>query len=188
MRGFESPPPVAMIEIRSDWPQAVLSLLKQLLNIPDDKSGTDDGSIRLVLEGNKLYVTGNKPDAPMRVQELLKTVEGGNSISDSLQLKVYTVKEADPDGALGDHDDARRNPRRCASKDPKTSSLIVLARPKDHLAVRNVLEQLDGTAARTRFSNCKPWIRRLRFPQSTNCSPKKNWGADPPQSKRRSSQ
>ncbi len=102
-----------------------------------------------MLEGNKLYVTGNKPDAPKRVQELLKTVEGGNSISDPLQLRVYTVKKADPDAALLAVTTMLAGiPGARASKDPKTGSLIVLARPKDHLAVRNVLEQLE-VAART---------------------------------------
>ncbi|MBN2476768.1 MAG: hypothetical protein JXB62_19315 [Pirellulales bacterium] len=144
------------VDIKYATPDEVLTVVRRLLDIPEDGNATGDGSLRFALDpmGNRLLVTG-KPEAIKRLEDILKLVDvppqGGVSnvpqIDQVPQLEVYSITSADPASVLAviqtllaGQPDVR------LSLDPKTDNLVALARPYEHATIRATLDQMQREA------------------------------------------
>ena len=90
--------PIAIWSMKTE---DALKIVKELLNIPADRSNTTDGSLRIVADpaGRRLLVAG-KPDAIKRVEDIVKTIDGrrgGAPVSDP-HLVIYPLTGGDPTG------------------------------------------------------------------------------------------
>lgn len=138
-------------------PEEVLPILRQLLEIPEDKNLAADGSIRVAQEvgSDRLLVSG-RPDKVARASEIIEGLdvpspgaEGTGRLSGTPQLEVYALNGCDGVSVLAvlqtllvGQSDVR------LSVDPKTSSLIALARPAQHATIRTTLAQLQHEGQR----------------------------------------
>ena len=129
-------------------PDDVLPILRQLLEIPEDKNLAADGSIRVAQEAgsDRLLVSG-RPDKVARASEIIEKLdvptpgsEVAGRLMGSQQLEVYPLNGCDGPSVLAvmqtllaGQSDVR------LSIDPKTSSLIVLARPAQQATIRATL-------------------------------------------------
>ena len=148
---------VRVFDLKHANPQAVLEVLRQLLDIPVDKMATADGSVRFAIDAvnQRLMVTG-KPEKMTRVQEILKTLDlpdAGDrppaAVEAAPQLEVYPITGADPESTLkvmqtllSGSTDVR------LALDPKTNNLVALARPSQHATIRATLEQIQRDGRR----------------------------------------
>ncbi|MEI8371481.1 MAG: secretin N-terminal domain-containing protein [Planctomycetota bacterium] len=138
-------------------PEEVLPILRQLLEIPEEKNLAADGSIRVAQEvgSDRLLVSG-RPDKVARASEIIEGLdvpspgaEGTGRLSGTPQLEVYALNGCDGVSVLAvlqtllvGQSDVR------LSVDPKTSSLIALARPAQHATIRTTLAQLQHEGQR----------------------------------------
>jgi type II secretory pathway component GspD/PulD (secretin) len=135
-------------------PEELLPILRQILEIPEDKSTTPDGGLRLAVDapGKRLLATG-KPEKLARLEEILKTIDvpkagsGASDLEGSPQVEVYTINTADPQSTLKVMQTLLAGlPDVRMDIDPKTTNLIVLARPSQHATIRAVLDQMQRDA------------------------------------------
>ncbi len=137
-------------EMRYAAPADVLGIVKQLLNMPNDQSSNSAGTLRLMLEpGGKRILASGRTEMIDRVADIIKMLDvpgrGGESYADEQpQFEVYPITSVDPALAmsvmqtlLSGHPDVK------LSQDPKTGSLMVLARPSEHATVRATLDQMQ---------------------------------------------
>lgn len=137
------------VELKHVTADSILGPLKQFLGIPNELSATPDGSIRILVEpaSGKLLVTG-RPDKMTQFHELLKILDQptpGGEILEAPQLEIYPVNNADPNTVLQvlqvlmiGQADVR------LAIDPKTGSLVALARPKQQATIRGILKEMEG--------------------------------------------
>jgi len=132
----------------------VMPILRQMLEIPEDKSAATDGSIRVAQEagGNRLIVSG-RPDKVARASEIIEGLDvpasGADVLSGTPQLEVYPLNGCDGSSALlvlqsvlAGQSDVH------LSADPKTGNLVALARPAQQATIRATLKQLQLGAQR----------------------------------------
>ncbi len=133
-------------------PADALAIVKQLLNIPADRSNTSDGSLRIVADAaaKNLLVSG-KAEQVAKVEDILKAVDvasAGNAalppVEGSPQLEVYSIAGADPatvlqvlQTLLAGMPDVR------LTTDPGTGHLIALARPSQHSTIKATIDQMQ---------------------------------------------
>lgn len=129
----------------------VLSIVRQMFEIPADQMATTDGSLRLAVDptGSRLLVSGT-PEMLDRFSELLQVLdprasETGDLLESTPQLEVYPITSADPQMVLqvmqtllGGMPDVR------LAIDSKTGALVAWARPAQHATIRATLQQLQG--------------------------------------------
>lgn len=148
---------VQIMELKFARAEEVVPILRQLLDVPEDKPAAADGSIRIAQEAgtNRLLVSG-RPEKVTRVAEVLKFLDapqsgasGASRIETAPQLEVYSVTGSDPQSALAvlqtllaGQPDVR------LSVDAKTNSLVALARPAQQATIRATLSQLQREAQR----------------------------------------
>jgi type II secretory pathway component GspD/PulD (secretin) len=137
-------------------PEEALTVMRQMFGIDGEEFATEDDSIRLALDpvGNRLLATA-KPDMLARVKEILDAIDviepiesGVGIVDEELMLVVYAITVADPESVLAvlqtllaGEPDVR------LAIDPKTSSLVALARPSQHATfIRPTLDQYEGSA------------------------------------------
>lgn len=67
---------VRAFDLRNVTPREAMSVIRQLMNIPDDKNATPDGSLRLVLDdrGRRILASG-KGEQVRRVEDILRAVD-----------------------------------------------------------------------------------------------------------------
>lgn len=152
--------------------EEVLPVVRQMLDIPADRTATTDGSIRLGLDpvGNKLFASG-KPEKIARLKEILKEIdiEGTKAtpsgIVESPQLEVYTITTADPDSVLKVMQTLLAGlPDVRLAIDPKTGNLVALARPSQHSTIKATLGQMQRDARQVeviRLKNLDPQLAVL---------------------------
>jgi type II secretory pathway component GspD/PulD (secretin) len=143
----------------------VMALIRQLFDIPSDRSGLEDGTLTVAIDplGTRLLVSG-RPDRVARVKQIVEITDqpsataasSGNPL-ETPQLEVYTISSADPDSVLAvmqtllaGEIDVR------LAIDPKTGNLVALARPSQHATIRATLEQMQRDARQVE-------VIRLRF-------------------------
>lgn len=137
-------------EMRYAAPADVLTIVKQLLNIPSDQSSNAANTLRLMLEpGGKRILASGRPEMIDRAADIIKMLDvpgrGGESYADEqLEFEVYPITSVDPALAmsvmqtlLSGHPDVK------LSQDAKTGSLMVLARPSEHATIRATLDQMQ---------------------------------------------
>ncbi len=142
---------VQTFELKYARIEDVLPILRQLLDIPEDKTSSVDGSIRIAAEAGtgRLLVSG-RPEKVSRVADALKALDVPTPGADAgrlvgtPQIEVYSVAGADPASVLSvmqtllvGQPDVR------LAVDPKTNSLIALARPAQQATIRATLAQLQ---------------------------------------------
>lgn len=143
----------------------VMALVRQLFDIPSDRSGLDDGTLTVAIDplGTRLLVSG-RPDRVARVKQIVEIADQPTSTAttnggplETPQLEVYTIASADPDSVLAvmqtllaGEIDVR------LAIDPKTGNLVALARPSQHATIRATLDQMQRDARQVE-------VIRLRF-------------------------
>ncbi|MGB9689910.1 secretin N-terminal domain-containing protein [Thermogutta sp.] len=129
----------------------VLSIIRQMFQIPPDQTATPDGSLRFALDpsGSRILVTGT-PESLDRFAEVLKALDPSSEspasrLESTPQLEVYPITSADPQMVLqvlqtllAGMPDVR------IAIDPKTGALVAWARPAQHATIRATLQQMQG--------------------------------------------
>lgn len=145
-------------DVKSAAGEEILNILRQLFNIPAGQTAAADGSIRFAWDplGMRMLVSG-KPSKVEQVAKVLETldapIEGaqgaGGAASSALQLEVYDVSPADPDGVLKVMQTLLvGSPGVRLAIDPKTGNLIAMARAEEHATIRATLDQMLRDAQR----------------------------------------
>ncbi len=135
----------------------MLPIVRQMLDIPEDKNISTDGSIRIALEagGGRLFVSG-QPEKVARAVDIIKGldvptpgVDAAGRLAGTPQIEVYPVPNADAQAAmsvlqtlLAGQPDVR------LMVDPKTNNLVALARPPQQATIRATLAQLQREGQR----------------------------------------
>ena len=138
--------------------QDVLGVIRQLLDIPPDKNSSPDGSVRIILEpsGKRLLVSGTKPEAVARVEDVVKALDvpdpnnpqKGRGVGIP-KFESYPIVTADPDSALKVLQSVLvGSPDVRLALDPKTGSILAWGRPSDHAKIRETLQELQRDARR----------------------------------------
>jgi len=141
-------------ELKHALPSDIMAVVRQLLDIPEDKNASADGSIRFALDplGGRLLVSG---DAEMlaRVDEILKVVDvagpggGEPGVQETPQLEVYSITTADSLAVLAVMQTLMAGqPDVRLAIDEKTGNLVALARPSQHATIRATLDQMQRDA------------------------------------------
>ena len=140
-------------DLRLATAEEVLVVARKLLDLPDDASAAEDGSIHIAADamGTKLFVTGN-PEKIALVERIVQELDGVGglkyrdvNIVETPQLEVHRVSGADPSAVLrvlqtllAELADVR------LEMDPQTGNLVALARPSDHATIRATIAQMQG--------------------------------------------
>lgn len=126
----------------------IIATWRRLMGLSEEENATADGTLR-VTQGKtsrELIVSG-RPNAIGDFQELVKALDVAPSGGprDIPQLEVYSVDEADPESVLSvldtlleGIDDVR------LANDPKSRSIVALARPDDQETIRATIDQLQA--------------------------------------------
>ena len=132
-----------------------LMVLRQLLDIEDEENATSDSSIRLATDplGTKVYFSG-KSEMRAKVSEILEKIDqdptgGETGPIEALQMEIYPITTADPNSVLSVMQTLLAESAGVRlSLDPKTNSLIALARPSQHRTIRATLDQMQSEVRR----------------------------------------
>ena len=157
---IEDPEGIASGEIVVYQPKYVLAdeammVLRQLLDIEEEEYATSDGSIRLAIDamGTKIYYSG-KSEMRAKVAQILERLDeepmgADEGVVESLQMEIYPVTTADPNSVLSVMQTLlAESPGVRLSLDPKTNSLIALARPSQHATILATLDQMQSEVRR----------------------------------------
>ena len=143
-------------EFKNILPDEGLMVLRQLLNIPLDGNATEGDTFRFALDpmGMRLLFSG-APDMIAKAREILEAIDvstgdGETSTAlEALQLEVYPIAVADPESVLKVMQTLLEGlPGVRLSTDPKTGSLVALARPSDHATIRATIDQMQSEVRR----------------------------------------
>ena len=146
-----------IFELKFARPEDVLPILRQLLEIPEDKTSAADSSIRIAAEaGSSRLLVSGRPEKVARVAEILKGLDvptpgadGTARLNSTPQLEVYPVAGADPASVLAVLQTLLAGlPDVRLTLDPKTNSLVAMARPPQHATIRAALTQLQREGQR----------------------------------------
>ncbi len=156
IQAVENPPApadtgVEVVKLEHASADEVMTVARQLLSIPEGQTATPDGKLRVAVDplGNKLYVSG-EPAMVTRFKEILKYTDvapdlaDGGTVLETPQLEVHPVDNADPAAALQVMQTLLAGmPDVRLATDPKTGSLIALARPSEHKTIKATLNQMQ---------------------------------------------
>ena len=126
----------------------IIASWRKLMGLGADEHAAPDGSLRVVQgkSSSEVLVSG-KPNHVREFEELVQILDVPSQLGplDVPQLEVYPITEADPESVLQvmetlleGADDLR------LATDPKTGSLVALARPRDQQTIRATIEQLQS--------------------------------------------
>jgi len=148
--------PIAVFEMKYISPLDALSMIRQLMDFPEDKNGTEDGSLRIAIDplSGKLLASG-RSDLVKRVRAILETIDtpaagvttSGIPAIETPQLVVYGVGSADPNTVLSVLQTIFAGSTDMnLALDPQNGSLIARAKPSQHATIRATIEELSGEA------------------------------------------
>lgn len=172
---------VQWFDVPSTSAEETLGMIRQMFNIPAGQNAAPDGSIRMAWDpaSMRLLVSG-RPAKLEQIAKILQAVVPGASdpsaraASASLQLEVYEVYPADPESVLKVMQTLLTgSPGVRLATDPKTGSLIALARPTEHATIRATIEQMRRDAQRVEV-----WQLRIADPQAAAQAIQKLFGSD----------
>lgn len=145
--------PIAVFETKYVSPLEAISMIRQLMDFPEDKNVTSDGGLRIAIDpiSGKLLASG-RSDLIKRVRAILDTIDTAPAGADDgpvtiemPQVQVYSVGGADPNTVLAvlqtlfaDTTDMN------LALDPTTGSLIARAKPSQHATIQATIEELSG--------------------------------------------
>jgi hypothetical protein len=143
-------------EFKNILPDEGLAILRQLLGIPADANAAGDDTFRFATDsmGMRLLFSGSA-DKIAKARKILEAVDvstgqGQDSAAlEALQLEVYPIAVADPESVLRVMQTLLEGlPGVRLSVDPKTGSLIALARPSDQATIRATIDQMQSEIRR----------------------------------------
>ncbi len=143
-------------EFKNVLPDEGLMVLRQLLDIPVDANATEDDSFRFALDpmGMRLLFSG-AADKIAKAREILEAVDVSTGDGETpaemeqLQLEVYPIAVADPESVLKVMQTLLEGlPGVRLSIDPKTGSLVALARPTNHATILATIDQMQSETRR----------------------------------------
>ncbi|MHB8901206.1 MAG: hypothetical protein ACYC6Y_20850, partial [Thermoguttaceae bacterium] len=143
-------------EFKHILPDEGLLILRQLMGIATDANTTQDDTFRFAMDsmGMRLFFSGSaeKVGKARKILEAIDVASGGDEASattEALQLEVYPIAVADPDSVLKVMQTLLEGlPGVRLSIDPKTGSLVALARPSDHATIRATIDQMQSEIRR----------------------------------------
>ncbi len=157
---IEDPDGIASGDLVVYQPKYILAdeammVLRQLLDIDEEENATKDGSLRVAIDamGTKIYFSG-KSEMRAKVSEILEKIDqdptGGNAGPiEALQMEIYPITTADPESVLAVMQTLLvESPGVRLSLDPKTNSLIALARLSEHATIQATLDQMQSEVRR----------------------------------------
>ena len=149
-------------DVKHLTPEEALGVIKAFMDIPADRAGAPDNSIRFAADpaGKRILASG-RPERLKRVEEILALVDvpkpgAQPTIEETPQLEVYPISDADPQSVLAVMQTLLAGlPDVRLTIDPKTGSLVALARKNEHMTIKATIEQLQRDSR-------KPEVIRLR--------------------------
>jgi type II secretory pathway component GspD/PulD (secretin) len=146
--------PIAVFETKYVSPLEAISMIRQLMDFPEDKNVTADGGLRIAVDpvSGKLLASG-RGDLVKRVRAILETidtpgegaVEGGAPTIETPQVLVYGTGGADPNTVLSVLQTMFSGATDMnLALDPTTGSLIARAKPSQHATIRATIDELSG--------------------------------------------
>ena len=131
--------------------EEVLGVVRQLMGLPEDRNAAADGSLRIATDtlGTRLFVTGTEENVE-KIKEILKLVDVPNGLDgtpgviETPQLEVYSITAADPESVLKVMQTLMAGETEVRLDiDPKTGSLVALARPSQHATIKATIDQMQ---------------------------------------------
>lgn len=131
--------------------EEVLLVIRQLMGLPEDRNAAPDGSLRIATDalGTRLFVAGDE-EKVQKVKDILKLVDvpsgvdGTPGVVESPQLEVYSITAADPESVLKVMQTLMAGESGVRLDiDPKTGSLVALARPSQHATIKATIDQMQ---------------------------------------------
>lgn len=156
----------------------IIAAWRKLMGLTDEDNATLDGSLRVTPGKTSLeLLVSGKPNRVQEFEDLVSLLDVASGLGprEVPQLEVYSITEADPESVLNvietlleGTDDVR------LATDPKTGSLIALARPDQHETIQATIRQLQTDRRKVE-------VIRLRQidPQLAMLSIEKLFGAPP---------
>jgi type II secretory pathway component GspD/PulD (secretin) len=133
-------------------PETALQSIRPLMGIPEDRSATPDGALKMVPDekAGRLIVSG-KPDAIAKIQEIIKLVdipteeeEGPSLLDESPQIAVYKLAGLDANVVLPVMQTILADmPNVRLTIDAKANSLIAQAPIKQHNTISETLKEMQ---------------------------------------------
>lgn len=150
------PPGLLTFDLKSTRPESVLPILRQLLEIPEEKPAAVDGSIRITVEaGTDRLIVSGRPDKVARAAEILKGLDVAAPGADSTarvgspQLEIYPLGTCDASSAMAVLQTVLTGqPSVKLSIDAKANNLVALARPAQQATIRATLAQIQQQGQR----------------------------------------
>src|SRR5690606_22406475 len=146
--------PIAVFETKYVSPIEAISMIRQLMDFPDDKNVTADGGLRIAIDpvSGKILASG-RGDLMKRVKAILETIDtvpegalaSGTPTIETPQVIVYGVGGADPNTVLSVLQTIFAGSTDMnLALDPATSSLIARAKPSQHATIQATIDELSG--------------------------------------------
>lgn len=172
---------VQWFEVPAASSEEVLGILRQMFNIPVGQNAAADGTLRMAWDPASLRLLVAAPSGKLaQVGKILQTLvppgsAGATAATQSTpQLEVYEVYPADPDSTLKVLQTLLAGSAGVRlTADPKTGSLIALARPNEHATIRATIEQMRRDAQQVEVLQL-----RITDPQTAAQSIQKLFGTD----------
>ncbi|RCS54321.1 hypothetical protein DTL42_04030 [Bremerella cremea] len=140
---------VTVVETKNLMAEEILTVVRQLLGMPEGTNATEDGSLRIASDtlGTKIFLTGKKSSVE-KAEKLITQVDVpggfGSSPADQLQLEAYPLGSLDPETTLQVMQTLLAgNPDVRVTTDTNTGNIIVLGRASQHATVKATLSQLQ---------------------------------------------
>ena len=180
--GSGGPAQVQKFVVPPGTTEEVLGMLRQMFNIPAGQNATADGTVRMAWDPGSMQLLVAAPSGKMeQIGKILQALTPASPAASEAtgmqavpQLEVYEVYPADPESALKVLQTLLAGvPGVRLTTDPKTGSLVALARPAEHATIRATLDQMQRDALRVE-------VLRLRIadPQTAAQSIQKLFGTD----------
>ena len=147
----EETPQLTEMVLEHALAEEVLGVIRQLMGLPEDRNASADGTLRIATDtlGTRLFVTGTEENIE-KIQEILKLVDVPNGLDgtpgviETPQLEVYTITAADPESVLKVMQTLMAGETGVRLDiDPKTGSLVALARPSQHATIKATIDQMQ---------------------------------------------
>ena len=144
---------IATIELQHEPPERVLPVVRSMLEFPEDKNVSTDGSLRFAVDptGKRILVSGT-PEKIARMKEIVRMVDidgpgvpklGGIELQ--AQIEKYSITSADPQVVFNVLQTMMQGlPDVRLALDTKSNIIIAQARPAEQATIKATIEQLDS--------------------------------------------
>jgi type II secretory pathway component GspD/PulD (secretin) len=145
---------VTVIRLLNVSPEEVLTIARGMLGLSEDQNSGEGINIAVDPLNTRLFVSGTREKVQI-LEELVEQVDVKREVTpgqvtvEQPQLLTHQIHTADPQEALAVMSTLLAGlPDVRMSLDTKTNKIIALARPSEHMTIRETLQQLEGEAPR----------------------------------------